>query len=155
MSERADAGGRVRLERLLHARAEDVFAAWTDPDSMSGWLSPTGRAEVTADVRVGAGFRVVMIGEDTEIEHTGEYLAIDPPRLLSFTWQSPYTGPHPSVVTVTLHPEGESTRLVLVHEALPPETTPDHESGWGSIIENLASRLARPRSPGPTEEATA
>lgn len=155
MSERHDAGDQVRLERLLPAPAEDVFAAWTDADSMSRWLSPTGRAEVTADVRVGAGFRVVMIGEDTEIEHTGEYLAIDPPRLLSFTWQSPYTGPHPSMVTVTLHPEGESTRLVLVHEALPPETAPDHEGGWGSIIENLASLLARPRSPGPTEEATA
>ncbi len=80
MSERHDAADRVRLERLLPAPAEDVFAAWTDPDSMSRWLSPTGRAVVTADVRVGAGFRVLMIGEDTEIEHTGEYLAIDPPR---------------------------------------------------------------------------
>lgn len=131
----------MRLERVLPASAEDVFAAWTDPALMARWLSPIGHAEVDADVRLGGHFRVVMVAEGARIEHTGEYLALDPPRLLSFTWQSPYTGPAPSVVTVSLAPEGEGTRLVLVHERLPSASVESHAGGWGSILDNLASAL--------------
>lgn len=31
-----------------------------------------------------------MVGDDMRIDHTGEYLVVDPPGRLSFTW--PYTG---------------------------------------------------------------
>ena len=134
--------GPVRIERMLPAPIEEVFAAWTNPESMGMWLSPIGHAEVVADPRVHGRFRVLMVGGDTSIEHTGEYLVFDPPRLLSFTWRSPYTGPEPSVVTVTLAPEGETTRLLLVHERLPDEQVTPHGEGWGSILDRLAELLA-------------
>ena len=136
------ANAPIRIERMLPAPIEEVFAAWTDPESMSLWLSPIGRADVEADPRVHGRFRVVMVGGDVSIEHTGEYLVFDPPRLLSFTWRSPYTGPEPSVVTVTLTPEGETTRLLLVHERLPAEQVTPHAEGWGSILDRLAGLLA-------------
>lgn len=137
-------GERVRIERLLPASIEDVFAALTDPGSMAHWLSPTGRAEVEADVRVGGQLRVVMIGDDTRIEHTGEYLEVDAPRQLSFTWRSPHTGEYPSIVTVTLSPNGDTTRLLLIHDRLPPETAAAHKDGWGAILERLAAALRLP-----------
>jgi uncharacterized protein YndB with AHSA1/START domain len=86
-------------------RPSTVFAAWTDPASMAQWLAPTGRSEVEADVRVGGRFWVVMVGADIRIDHTGEYLEVDTPRRLSFTWRSPYTGGD-TVVTVDLSPHG-------------------------------------------------
>lgn len=127
---------------MLPVPIEEAFAAWTDPESMSRWLSPIGRADVEVDPRVHGRFRVVMVGDDVSIEHSGEYLVFDPPRLLSFTWRSPYTGPEPSVVTVTLTPEGETTRLLLVHERLPAEQVTPHAKGWGSILDRLAMLLA-------------
>jgi uncharacterized protein YndB with AHSA1/START domain len=83
---------------VLPAPIEDVFDAWTDPSTMAEWLSPVGHAEAEVDLRVTGRFKVSMIGETTRIEHTGEYLVVNPPRELSFTWQSAYTGSDPSVV---------------------------------------------------------
>lgn len=132
---------RVVVQRLVNAPVDEVFAAWTDAGSLATWMSPNGRAEVEADVRVGGRFRVVMLGEQMQIEHTGEYLHLEPPRKLSFTWRSAYTGEGASVVTVTLRAQGDVTLLVLVHERLPEDTAASHETGWTSILANLASKV--------------
>jgi len=138
----------LRVERLLPAAPHAVFRSWTTPHLMAGWLSPTRKAEVTADVRVGGRFQVTMLGEGTRIEHHGEYLEVEPPHKLVFTWRSAFTGDRPSVVTVLLEPEGEHTRLVLTHEQLPYEQVAPHEGGWGTILANLAESL----SPGVTPQ---
>lgn len=142
MTHASDAGNQlagVNLERIIAAPIQVVFAAWTDPARMAQWLSPTGIAEVEADVRVGGALHVVMLGEGMRIEHTGEYLEVEPPHRLSFTWQSPYTGGQPSVVTVVLDPAGAGTRLRLSHERLPADHALSHEGGWGSILARLAA----------------
>jgi uncharacterized protein YndB with AHSA1/START domain len=138
----------LRIERRFEASPDEVFEQWTDPPSMAKWLSPTGVAEVVADVRVGGRFSVTMIGDGKRLEHRGEYLRIEPSRVLSFTWISPYTGAGPSVVTVELMPDGAGTRLVLTHEWLPAEHVDPHAGGWGSILDNLAAVL-RSISDGP------
>jgi uncharacterized protein YndB with AHSA1/START domain len=136
------ARGRFRIERVIPASIEDVFAAWTEPKTMDKWLSPTGQAEVQADVRVGGRFRLVMIGDDMRIDHEGEYRTIEPPRLISFTWRSAYTAGMTSVVTVTLEPDERVTRLVLVHERLPDDAANAHRDGWGSILDRLIATVA-------------
>lgn len=136
---------RVRLEREFEAPIQEVFAAWTDPRSMERWLSPAGHAEVDADVRVGGRLMVVMVDGDVRIEHHGRYVELEPPRLVSFTWSSPYTGEAPSIVTVTLEDLGASTRLVLVHERLPGEAVEPHGLGWGRILDRLAVQVAGAR----------
>jgi uncharacterized protein YndB with AHSA1/START domain len=127
----------IRLERLLPVPVEEVFAAWTEPARMSRWLAPAGRAEVEADVVVGGRLRVVMTDGDVRIEHDGEFLDVQPPVRLSFTWRSRYTGDEPTVVTVELHDEDGSTRLVLEHDRLPPQARASHEFGWGAILDRL------------------
>lgn len=133
----------------LPAPIEEVFVAWTQPEAMARWLAPIGYAEVEADVRVGGRFRVVMVGGDMRIEHTGEYLAVDPPRRLCFTWQSPYTGDEPSVVTITLTAHGESTQLLLVHERLPDGAAESHRGGWGAMLQRLANEVLTGSKQGP------
>lgn len=142
----ADAHGAMdpdvlRIERVLPASPERVFDAWTDPASMGRWLSPVGHAEVESEARVGGRFRVVMADGDLRIEHHGEYLAVEPPGHLRFTWVSPYTGPEPSLVTVDLTEADEGTRLVLTHERLPADQVGPHEGGWGAILDRLAVEL--------------
>lgn len=131
----------VVVEREVAASIDDVFAAWTTPALMARWLSPTGHAEVDADVRVGGTFRVVMLGDDMHIEHTGEYLRIEPPSMLAFTWVSAYTGAEPSIVTVALHQRGAATLIKLTHERLPEETSESHAGGWTTILERLQEAL--------------
>jgi uncharacterized protein YndB with AHSA1/START domain len=87
-----------------------------------------------------------MIGGTTRIEHTGEYLVVNPPRQLSFTWQSPYTGTEPSVVTVVFEAEGGETRVVLTHRRLPEGQVDPHTQGWGAMITRLAVLLERMRT---------
>ncbi len=131
----------IVLRRLIPATPEEVFAAWADPASMGAWMSPVGDADVTADVRVGGGLRVVMQGDGMEIEHVGEYREVDPPRRLSFTWRSEYTGGDDTLVTVDLSPAGDETDLVLTHELLTEEMAASHEGGWGGILTRLQGHL--------------
>lgn len=138
----------ARIEMVLPAPIDDVYAAWTEPETMARWLSPVGHAEVEAEVCVGGRFRVVMVGGDMRIEHTGEYLAVDPPRLLSFTWRSPYTGSAASVVTVTLTARGDSTHVLLLHEQLPDGAADSHREGWGAMLGRLVAEIVT----GPPQE---
>jgi uncharacterized protein YndB with AHSA1/START domain len=133
----------LELRRVLSATAEEVFAAWTDSDLMGQWMSPVGHAEVDVDLRVGGGFLVVMGAEDRRIEHSGQYLEIDPARRLVFTWRSPYTGPEPSLVTVELQPAEDGTELLLTHERLPEDQVEPHTGGWGRMLDRLAEEVLR------------
>ena len=132
--------GALVVERVLPASPDEVFDAWTTPSRMAAWMSPVGAAEAEVDLRVGGSFRVVMV--EARLEHTGEYLEIDPPSRLVFTWVSPFTGAEPSVVTVELHPHDKGARVVLTHERLPEDVIDGHRDGWGAMIERLAGILA-------------
>jgi uncharacterized protein YndB with AHSA1/START domain len=129
------------VKRLLPASPEEAFAAWTDPVALSRWMSPFGSAIASVNLQVGASFRIVMVGPDREIEHTGEYLEIDPPHRLVFTWRSPYTGPIPSQVTVELRPHAGGTELTLIHTQLPDGEVDSHRGGWGGILDHLDAYL--------------
>ncbi len=79
------------VRRQMAVPRERVFEAWLDSESLAHWMRPGNltHATVTLDPRVGGGFRIVMEGQpDGCVEHHGEYLAIEPPSLLSFTWIS-------------------------------------------------------------------
>ncbi len=131
----------VEVRKLLSATPEEVFAAWTDAASISKWMRPgptSGDSRVTADVRVGGKYTIDMLGEKEVYEHNGEYLEIDPPRKLVFTWISKGTGGERSVVTVTLHSRGDKTELVLMHEGLPEPAREPHRGGWIQIVDALA-----------------
>ncbi len=134
--------GVVEIHRRLQASIGEVFRWWTDPDRLQEWMTPVGTVEAEVDLRVGGRLRIVMKGDGRVIEHTGEYLEIDPPRRLVFTWISPYTGSVPSVITVELRAAGDDlTDLRLVHSRLPDEAARWHRGGWGAMLDRLGGRL--------------
>jgi uncharacterized protein YndB with AHSA1/START domain len=139
----------LEIRRILPATPERVFAAWTDASWLARWMSPVGHARVEADPRPGGRLHVVMVGDGREIEHVGEFLEVERPHRLSFTWSSPFTGDQPSVVTIELAATDEGTDLTLRHERLPAGAAASHRGGWGSMLERLASLLA------PEQEAIA
>lgn len=132
----------LEIRRFLPAPPERAFAAWTDASWLARWMSPVGHARVEADPRPGGRLHVVMVGDGREIEHVGEFLQVEPPHRLSFTWSSPYTGDQPSVVTIELTATDGGTDLALRHERLPNGAAASHRGGWGSMLERLAGLLA-------------
>jgi len=132
----------VEIRMRLPAPVAEVFRWWTQPDKLRQWMSPTGTAEAEVDLRVGGALHIVMKSGGVTIHHTGEFIEIEAPNRLVFTWVSPYTGPEPSLVTIELEPDGEgATRLRLIHSGLPGQAALSHRSGWTTMLDRLATRL--------------
>jgi uncharacterized protein YndB with AHSA1/START domain len=134
---------QVEVRRVIARPADEVFAAWLTPASLEKWICPGGAgARVTVDARVGGRFHIDMLGLNGEVwEHDGEYLELDSPRRLAFTWVSEGCGaPLGSVVTVDFHDLGSETEVVLVHSGFPSaKGRDDHAIGWAEILSQLAA----------------
>ena len=137
---------RLVIRKVIPASREEVFAAWIDPESIRDWMCPgdTVTAEARLDPRVGGSYRIVMKSPTREYNHTGEYLVVEPPAKLVFTWVSNSTGNQPTLVTVELFARGGACELVLTHERFTnAEDARRHEGGWGQIVDKLTAHLAQ------------
>jgi uncharacterized protein YndB with AHSA1/START domain len=135
----------VVIRRTIAAPRERVFSAWLDPATLARFMLPGDATHATAEVdpQVGGRFRIVMAHGRDGAEHWGEYLVIEPPARLSFTWISDSTDRKTSTVTIDLHERRDgNTDLVLTHRGLPDRSAPAHDRGWGSIIERLGASVA-------------
>jgi uncharacterized protein YndB with AHSA1/START domain len=134
----------LRLERTFNAPAKAVFAAWTSPELLRRWW-PSGPnwetpvAEV--DVRVGGGLRLVMRSPDgEEFGGRGEYVEIDPPKRLVFTWTWDGHEGHEGtqLVEVEFREEDGTTTVVLTNRGLRDEESKrTHREGWEASFDNL------------------
>ncbi len=139
----------IRIEQRINAPAEQVFAAWIDPSSMTNWYAPTDDFKPTqaeVDLQVGGRYRVAMFPPDREEPAvvTGQYCRIDPPRSLSFTWSwvSPRADAHETQVTLEFHAQGDATDLVLTHERFRDESLrSQHAQGWQGCLERLSRKV--------------
>jgi uncharacterized protein YndB with AHSA1/START domain len=133
----------ARVERVLAARPERVYDAWLDERSLSEFMCPApGQAtEVAVDARIGGRLRVVMSFPEWQTEITGEFVALDRPERVSFTWRTD-AGDHDSIVTVLLAPHGEDqTHMTIIHSRLPATLVEQHRAGWTSVADRLADHL--------------
>ena len=135
-----DATEPLRHELEIAAPPEVVFAYFTDPGRMVEWMG----VSALLDPRPGGALRIDANGRDVVV---GEYLELDPPRRLVFTWgfdgDGRATGAGSSRVEVVLEPEGgDGTRLTLSHHDLPPSARPSHAQGWEHYLERLGRAAA-------------
>ncbi len=135
----------LELEALISAPPEAVFDAWTDPEQLKLWFfggetDHVSRAET--EPRVGGKYLIVMSNDKKDWQHRGEYLEVERPNRLVFTWHTPSTDFQESLVIVTLTAEGDKTRLRLAHERLPADTVEGHRKGWTELFGRLDTLLA-------------
>lgn len=136
-------GHGMVVTRHFDAPPEEVWDAWTDPARMREWIrpGPDGDARVVLDVRPGGRLEIDMIGGGRTHAHHGEYVEVDRPRRLSFTWVADWL-PDGTLVTLELTPSGGGTDLVLRHEKFRTEDMAEkHREGWGGFMEQLAAYL--------------
>ena len=99
----------LRLTRRFDAAPERVFDAWTDPKLAAGWLftTPTSEAHTAAiDLRVGGRWEIVDRRDGVDYRAIGEYLEVEQPRRLVFTFGMPQFADGFSKVTVEIAPDG-------------------------------------------------
>ena len=141
----------LRIERIIDAAAEAVFAAWTTKEAMQEWYAEGDDPVVNVvelDVRVGGRYHVEWgeRGAEPYVE-TGVYVEIDRPHklVLSETLAGPgVDGWKDTTVTIEFHDAGGKTRLVLEHTGFPNvETRDGARGGWPGFIDRLERYVTR------------
>jgi uncharacterized protein YndB with AHSA1/START domain len=129
------AGRTVEKELFLPAPPERVFAAFTTPEGLLGWMS---LVEVRFDPRPGGAWRFKWRGGDVA---EGVVVEIDPPRRVVTDW---YEAPHLGTTRLTVEflPENGGTRLRLANSGFGSGGDWDAlydgvNSGWESGLEQL------------------
>jgi uncharacterized protein YndB with AHSA1/START domain len=135
------------LERyiLIDASPETIWPFLVEPERHVEWLGTV--ADI--DARPGGHYRVLVGGQHQSV---GEYVEVTPCERVVFTfgWAeegNPIT-PGSSTVEISLHPEGDKTRVHLTHRGIPDDAVADHTGGWGHYLDRLATRAVG-GDPGP------
>lgn len=138
----------VRVQRVMPAAPDVVFDQWLDPVALEEWMCPhpVRVLDVTVEPHIGGRVRFDVDDSGTRVLITGQFLTIDRPRLLSFTWANS-NWPDPtseSVVNVAFEPVGDDETLMSIeHSLLPPEEFESFDNGWTLTFEQLAAVLNR------------
>jgi uncharacterized protein YndB with AHSA1/START domain len=147
---------QVIVKKVIHATRERVFDAWTKPELMNQWyVGGKGYARTAVDLRVGGKYINEMLVEgessctasrksaagslDSYLHH-GEYVEIERPSRLVFTWNSPAV--QNTTVTVEFREVPDGTEVTITHTLPSVENCPGHTEGWTMALANLGALLA-------------
>jgi uncharacterized protein YndB with AHSA1/START domain len=136
------AGPSVVIERLIPAPPRVVFDAWLDPQALQRFMCGGPGVTVSkaeCDPRVGGRFLIVMKVGGQDISHRGEYLEIERPNRLVFTWLSPYAGDGSRVTLQFAERRKGETMLTLEHAGLAESERSNHHTGWSHILTELST----------------
>jgi uncharacterized protein YndB with AHSA1/START domain len=136
----------VRLSRRFHAPPEHVFDAWLDCSRAKGWLFATPDGEMVRcdiDARVGGWYIITERRGDQDVEHAGQYLQIDRPRRLVFTFGLPGISGDMDRISIDINQVHGGCELGLTHELKPAKAAfaARTEQGWSHVLKGLARSL--------------
>lgn len=136
----------ARISRRFTASAERVYDAWLDPAMLSRWMfGPQVRDEeilhLKLEAKVGGTFSFLVRRGTDEIDHVGEYLELERPHRLVFTWG--IVGHGSSRVVIEIRPLETGCELELSHEMAPEwaDFVDRAAQGWTHMLEALARLL--------------
>jgi uncharacterized protein YndB with AHSA1/START domain len=122
-------------EVVMDASPTTIFPFLTDPAQHLLWMG----TEAELDPQVGGIYRVLVLGKHPAL---GEFVEVVANEKVVFTfgWDEPG---HPipagsTEVEITLIPDGNKTRVRLVHRGLPDDAVKDHTGGWDNYLDRLA-----------------
>ncbi len=125
----------LEIDRVFDAPRELVWRLWRDPQHMVRWHGPEGIAliECQLDFRVGGRWRRCMSsGPGHQHYIRGEYLEIEEPHRLSFTYINEYDGFETVVSMDFLEEDGRTRMLFRQTPFISVEERDGHGWGWNS-----------------------
>ncbi|HEY2514032.1 MAG TPA: SRPBCC domain-containing protein [Polyangiaceae bacterium] len=118
-------------ERVFRALTSEELVKWWGSDDLyrtTAWHS---------DVRVGGKWRADGKGNDgAPFFVEGEYLEVEAPKKVSFTWKPQWENGRESKVTYLLEAIDTGTRVVLRHEGFGDraDSCRSHANGWERVL---------------------
>src|SRR5262245_32402014 len=121
----------VERELTIAASPETVWQFLVDPEKAVLWMGETA----ALDARPGGEYRVGVIPGHTA---SGEFVEVDPPHRVVFTWGWEGEGsvpPGSSTIEIELAADGDGTLLRFVHRDLPTTASAEsHGHGWDHYL---------------------
>lgn len=140
----ASAGNTVRLHRVLTAKPDKIYRAFTSADALARWLPPNGYTCTVhhLDAVVGGSFRMSFTNFTTGMAHAfgGTYLELVPGKRLRYSdrFDDPNL-PGEMITTVTLEAVSVGTDVRIVQEGVPPIIPLEAcYIGWQQSLAHLA-----------------
>ena len=133
----------LEMTCVLEAPRELLFHAVSESAALAKWWGPSGftTPEVELNLEVGGRYRFGMQPPDGDLFHlAGEFIEIDPPRRLAYTfrWEEPAPDDQETVVTLTLDALTERTSFHLSQgKFATEERLALHQSGWADSLVKL------------------
>jgi len=134
-------------EVFIEASPARVFRALTEPQELMAWW---GDPEV---YRCGSWSLELRVGGRWRCEGTskhggaftvhGEFLAIEPPQLLAYTWNPSWVEAPPTTVRITLAAQKGGTLVSWAHSGFRghPRALADHKGGLPGVVAWLRTYL--------------
>jgi len=136
------------LSCTIHAPRERIFRALTEPAELVAWWGPSGftTPEIEVNLHVGGSYRFGMQPPDGELFHlAGEFLEIEPPSRLAYTfrWEEPDPDDRETVVRLSLEPGPvDITELSVSQGQFATEARwALHKAGWTDSLARLSALI--------------
>ncbi len=141
------------IRRRYVAAPKVVFELWTCAELLAKWLRPSPdftHQFIEAEPVVGGSYRIAFESPDGKVDVVaGEYLDVDPPARLVFSWKweppSEHAGIDSRVTVEFLDVDGE-TELILTHGLTDSGMKESHNMGWSGALDQIPNLLSELKS---------
>lgn len=134
---------QVDVERVFAIDRATMWSLWTDQEHAARWMRPSiddyGPTVASVDARPNGHYRFEMMSNDGSVHAvSGQYVEVEEPRRLVFTWVWDGTEEE-SLVEVLLSETDEGTKVQINHTKLESQQSADrHEQGWIGCLNSIA-----------------
>jgi uncharacterized protein YndB with AHSA1/START domain len=131
--------GKIVASVEVEASPEAVFRAISSDEICQWWGSDDSYRVVNwvGDVRPGGKWQADTRSADgsREMIVRGEFLTVDPPRVLIHTWLPSWDGSVETTVRYELTPTANGTRVDVTHSGfIEAAAQRDHAEGWKRVL---------------------
>jgi uncharacterized protein YndB with AHSA1/START domain len=141
--------GVIHASIEIAAPPEAVWEAMIDPAQLASWWGSDDTYRTMTwqvDLRPGGKWSSDSARVDgTQQGHVhGEYLEVDPPRLLVFTWLASWDGFAETVIRMELSPTASGTQVKIRHSGFADRAASGagHAEGWKRVLGWLSAHGA-------------
>jgi uncharacterized protein YndB with AHSA1/START domain len=134
----------ILAEFDFSVEAPKVYDGWLDEKLMQKWFGPgIGKTQpVKIEPNVGGRFRIVQIRNNQAVSHSGENLALERPKHLSFTWETDdFDDVDVISIRIEAHESGSKVKLIHTIDAQYAAFAEEAKSAWLSMMEKMNALL--------------
>jgi uncharacterized protein YndB with AHSA1/START domain len=127
----------IVLSRVIKAKRDIVFAAWTEPEHLPNWFGPAGFKIETKeiDIRVGGVWRFDMLAPNGQrFTNRMRFQRIEPPHLIEIDHGSDMDDdPARFRFTITFDEQSDGKTVITLRQLHPTKAQRDRTIGFGAV----------------------